>query len=121
MLKEQLSEAQGGTISAKADMSALQKRFDALEASVEPLKGIVAQSINNMLIPLNSPADATLKDLEVEALVTKHEAVAEQFTKWYKVGGVSSAQADTGTDSEEEAVVSPMERARLKLVRPAQK
>lgn len=114
LLNSQLSAGNEALIAARLEVTKLTDKVAALEAVVEPLKAIVASSVNNMSVALNSPP-LDLSGLTGAEVVARHQAVAEQFKSKFKVGGVAAV---TGEDAQpKQPQVDPRHLARVNAAR----
>lgn len=93
-LEAKIEEKDETIINLKVEARAKDDRIAALEATLEPMKAIVAQSAKNMATGLGQ-VGADFSGLSVEALVEQHKALATTFQEKFKAGGISAAQPKT--------------------------
>ena len=90
-LEAKIEEKDEAIINLKVEARAKDDRIAALEATLEPMKAIVAQSAKNMATGLGQ-VGADFSGLSVEALVEQHKTLAATFQEKFKAGGISAAQ-----------------------------
>lgn len=93
-LEAKIEEKDETIINLKVEARAKDDRIAALEATLEPMKAIVAQSAKNMATGLGQ-VGADFSGLSVEALVEQHKTLAATFQEKFKAGGISAAQPKT--------------------------
>lgn len=93
-LEAKIEEKDEAIINLKVEARAKDDRIAALEATLEPMKAIVAQSAKNMATGLGQ-VGADFSGLSVEALVDQHKTLATTFQEKFKAGGISAAQPKT--------------------------
>lgn len=93
-LEAKIEEKDEAIINLKVEARAKDDRIAALEATLEPMKAIVAQSAKNMATGLGQ-VGADFSGLSVEALVEQHKTLATTFQEKFKAGGISAAQPKT--------------------------
>lgn len=93
-LEAKIEEKDEAIITLKVEARAKDDRIAALEATLEPMKAIVAQSAKNMATGLGQ-VGADFSGLSVEALVEQHKTLAATFQEKFKAGGISAAQPQT--------------------------
>jgi signal peptide peptidase SppA len=92
-----------------------ERELNAFKAHDGALKEVVAASITRMQIGLGGTA-GDLAKLSTEALLSQHSAVAAQFSRTFPVGGVAAVAAE-GDESGKPAASSPMDKARMRVVK----
>lgn len=93
-LEAKIEEKDEAIINLKVEARAKDDRIAALEATLEPMKAVVAQSAKNMATGLGQ-VGADFSGLSVEALVEQHKTLAATFQEKFKAGGISAAQPKT--------------------------
>lgn len=115
VLQKQLDAANDKLVDAKVEIKTLQTQVEELTKVVDPLKLIVAESVNTMLVALGQAADGKLSEADAKVVLSRHEAVAAQFVEAFKVGGVGSVEAEGAEDDASDAPdPDPVEAAAVK-------
>lgn len=92
MLEAKIEAKDEQIIELKVAAKAKDAEFAKLEASLAPLKDIVAQVTTRMAVGLGHSA-SDFSGLSAENLLAQHDNLREAFSNKFKAGGVSAAQA----------------------------
>lgn len=114
LLKEQLKASQDDLMLARIETSKLTDKLTALDAIVDPLKGIASAAINNLQVALGGSA-VDVSGLDAKTLLAEHVKLVDQFKSKFKAGGVAAVSA-TGDDGSK-LKTDPRHMARVNAVR----
>lgn len=96
LLQTQLATSQAEVVKLKVDAGLVTRDLDALKASVDPMKAIVAASVSQMKVALGMPK-VDMTSMSVDTLVAEHKATSESFLKAFKAGGVAAVNTEDAT------------------------
>lgn len=115
-LQEQIKAKDAELVDLKVELKQLKAQADSHAVTFGPMQEIVRTSINKMRVALGGSA-SDLSSLDPVKLLEEHKAVAEQFAKTFKVGGVASVAPEEKETKTEAAAVSPRTKAQITAVR----
>ena len=112
LLTSQIKDKDEALLQANIKLAKLQDFKDQYEASIQPLKDIVARSANIMHISLGGHERA-FAEMQPADLVVEHARLSKEFSK-FPVGGVAAVSAK---DAPAKTQIDPRQKARVNAVR----
>lgn len=92
--KAQLKETQDELLTVRLNLMRSEESLQNLQSLVEPLKTVVASSVNNMRVAMNM-SRLDFESASADSVLRDHAELSKQFSAMYPAGGVAAASTAT--------------------------